>query len=244
MENIRILIVEDEPIIAADLADRLLDMGFDIAGQCETGEEALALVQHRPPDLILMDIQLAGPLDGIETARKIMEQRPTPVVFLSSNNDDATFARAKTTLPAAFLSKPFRGRDLKHAIELAIHRAAPPTPTAPAETEQTYLFEDRIFIKTKDRMVRLFLRDILWLEADDYYCKLILTGKEILITQTLKQIGETLAAVPELMRVHRSYIVNLAHVEEIGDLYLFIANRQIPINKASRDEILTRVKKI
>ncbi|MCC6461927.1 MAG: response regulator [Saprospiraceae bacterium] len=245
MENIRILIVEDEPIIAADLADRLTDMGFDIAGLCDTGEEALVLVQRRPPDLILMDIQLAGPLDGIETTKLIMEKHAIPVVFLSSNSDDATFARAKTTLPAAFLSKPFRGRDLKNAIELAIHRGAvAPGAPATAEADQAYLFEDRMFIKSKDRMVRLFFRDILWLEADDYYCKLVLNGKEILITQTLKHMGETLAAVPELMRVHRSYIVNLAHVEEIGDLYLYIANKQIPINKAARDEILTRVKKI
>lgn len=246
MDNIRILIVEDEPIIAADLADRLIEMGYDIAGQCSSGEEALELTPHARPDLILMDIQLDGALDGIETATRINHKQHIPVIFLTSNSDDATFARAKTTMPAAFLSKPFRGKDLKHAIELAIGQASkiPPLASPPPDTAQTYLFQDRIFIKTKDRLVRTFLHDILWLEADDYYCRLVTPEREILITQTLKQIGETLVEVPGLMRVHRSYIINLAHVEGIGDTSVYIGKKQIPINKTSRNDIIARLQKI
>lgn len=247
MDNIRILIVEDEPIIAADLADRLAEMGYDVAGQCSSGEEALELVPGVSPDLILMDIHLEGAMDGIETATRMNLKQNIPIIFLTSNSDDGTFTRAKTTMPAAFLSKPFRGKDLKHAIDLAISRASkkpPPAPSSPEPTEQTYLFQDRIFIKSKDRLIRLFLHDILWLEADDYYCRLVMPGKEILITQTLKQIGETLAEVPGLMRIHRSYIVNLAHVEEIGDISVRIGNKQIPINKTSRNDIIARLQRI
>lgn len=245
MDNIRILIVEDEPIIAADLADRLADMGFGVAGQCESGEAAIELVQQLAPDLVLMDIQLSGLMDGIEATQKILERQALPIIFLTSNSDEATFERAKATLPAAFLSKPFRGKDLRHAIDLAVSRAAAPAvaPTTP-EAEQTYLFKDRIFVKSKDRMVRLFFRDILWIEADDYYCKLATDQKEILITQTLKQMGETLGNVPELMRVHRSYIVNLVHIEAIGDLCVYIGKKQIPINKASKNDLIARLKKI
>lgn len=247
MDHIRILIVEDEPIIAADLADRLVEMGYDVAGQCSSGEEAVELAPRLSPDLILMDIQLDGAMDGIEAATRIAGKQNIPIIFLTSNSDDATFARAKAIMPAAFLSKPFRGKDLKHAIELAISRASktpPLAPSSPEPTEQTYLFQDRIFIKSKDRLIRLFLHDILWLEADDYYCRLVTPGKEILITQTLKQIGETLAEVPGLMRVHRSYIVNLAHVEEIGDMSVQIGKKQIPINKTSRNEIIARLQRI
>jgi len=246
MDNIRIFIVEDEPIIAADLADRLIDMGYDISGQCSSGEEALELAPRALPDLILMDIQLDGAMDGIETATQITRKQNIPIIFLTSNSDDATFARAKAIMPAAFLSKPYRGKDLKHAIELAIGQASknPPAASASPETGHTYLFQDRIFIKSKDRLVRLFLRDILWLEADDYYCRLVTPGKEILITQTLKQIGETLAELPGLMRVHRSYIVNLTHVEEIGDMSVHIGKKQIPINKTSRNDIIARLQRI
>ncbi len=247
MKITRILIVEDEPIIAADLEDRLQEMGYEVAQQCTSGEEALAFLEQETVDLILMDVQLEGQLNGIETAQKILEKQKTPLIYLTSNADDATFNKAKNTQPAAFLSKPFRGKDLLHAIELAISRAATPVPETEAPeagTDKAYLFNDRLFVKVKDRMVRVFFADILWLEADDYYCKIITTDKTLLISHTLKQIGETLSNVPLFMRVHRSYIVNLTHVEEIGELHVHIGKKQIPINKASKEDILTRLQKI
>ncbi|MCC6412125.1 MAG: response regulator [Saprospiraceae bacterium] len=246
MKKIRVLIVEDEPIIAADLEDRLTEMGFEIVGQSASGEQALLLFEKGNLDLVLMDIQLEGALDGIQTAQKMLAKQPLPIIYLTSNADDATFNRAKNTLPAAFLTKPFRGKDLQHAIELAISRGTPtqqPT-TSNDEKSDTYLFNDRLFIKVKDRMLRLFLNEILWLEADDYYCKLVTREKEFLITQTLKQMGESLSGIPEFLRVHRSYIVNLSHVEEIGDLFVLIHKKQIPLNKSSKEELTVRLKKI
>ncbi|MEI6410400.1 MAG: response regulator [Bacteroidota bacterium] len=243
MKKTRVLIVEDEPIIAADLEDRLGDMGYEVAHHCSAGEEALDFLAQSSVDLVLMDIQLEGAMDGIETARKILEKQLIPVIYLTSNADDATFAKAKNTQPAAFLTKPFRGKDLQHAIELAIIRAAPKRELE-SESGGAYLFKDRLFVKVKDRMIRIFLADILWLEADDYYCKLITSEKEFLITQPLKQMGEALSGAPEFMRVHRSYIVNLSHVEEIGDLFVSIHKKQIPLNKASKDDITTRLQQI
>lgn len=246
MNTIRILIVEDEPIIAADLADRLSDMGYEIAEQCSSGEEALHYLAQEKVDLILMDIQLDGALDGVETAGRIFEKQHLPLIYLTSNTDEATFSKAKNTQPAAFLTKPFRGKDLQHAIELAISRTNPVSPTAPGPEAQnpTVLFNDRLFIKVKDRMIRIFLRDILWFEADDYYCKLVTQEKEYLITQPLKQMGESLVSIPEFMRIHRSYIVNLFHVEEIGDVFVSIQKKQIPLNKASKEELTARLQKI
>ncbi|MBK8554923.1 MAG: response regulator [Lewinellaceae bacterium] len=247
MKKIRVLIVEDEPIIAADLADRLDSMGYEVAQQFSNGEEALDWLKQERPDLILMDIMLDGQLDGIQTAQQARAQYAIPIIYLSSNTEDATFQRAKSTLPAAFLTKPFRGKDLQHAIELAISRASQDQPSKDAEQDNkslTCLFDDRIFIKVKDRMLRIFFTDILWFEADDYYCKLITKEREYLVTQTLKQMGEALASVPQFMRVHRSYIVNLSNVEEIGEVSLHINKGQIPMNKASKDEIITRLQRI
>lgn len=242
MKNIRVLLVEDEPIIAADLEDRLLAMGYEVAQQCSSGEEAIRHIEQENIDIVLMDIQLEGALDGIQTAQKIAAKRTLPIIFLTSNNDDATFTRAKRVNPAAFLSKPYRGKDLRHAIELAISNAQ----LLPASTDQgdTYWFQDRLFLKVKDRMVRVFLSEILWFEANDYYCKLVTKEKEILITQTLKQMGEALSKIPGFMRVHRSFIVNVAQIEEIGDAFLSIQKRQIPINKSSKDELMSMLHKL
>lgn len=246
MSDIRILIVEDDPIIGADLEDRLLDMGYAVLGPVTSGEAALAFFPDNCPDLVVMDIQLEGNLDGIETTRLIREKHTLPVIFLTSNSDDATFSQAKLVLPQAFLSKPFRGKDLKHAIEIAISQSAREQALSPAEvvTENTILLPDRLFVKINDRLVRLFFRDILWVEADDYYCKIVTREREWLIGQTLKKFNESLATVPEMMRVHRSYLVNLTHIEEIGDVYLHINKHQIPVSRSARDELLAHLRKI
>ncbi|MCB0517492.1 MAG: response regulator [Lewinellaceae bacterium] len=247
MDKINILIVEDDPIIAADLQDRLEDMGYRILGPVAAGENALAFFNQDPlPDLVIMDVQLEGEWDGIETTRHIRMQHDLPIIFLTSNSDDKTFNEAKQVNPQAFLSKPFRGRDLKHAIELSISRSASKAeaPSGEAAADNAFLLKDRLFIKVKDRMVRVFFKDILWVEADDYYCKVVTREKEFLVTQTLKKFGEELEGIPTIIRVHRSYIVNLSHVEEIGDLYLHIGKQQIPFTRAVREEVLSRLQNI
>lgn len=239
----QILIIEDDPIIAADLEDRLLELGYQVIGPLDTGEAAVTYFNQNPaPDLVLMDIQLGGALDGIETVRQIQQKHTPAVIFLTSNSDDATFTRAKSVQPHAFLSKPFRGRDLKHAIELAVGQAS--KDNAPGAGENAWLLHDRLFIKVNDRMVRLFIHDILWVEADDYYCKIVTKEREYLVGQTLKKLNEALANMQGLMRVHRSYVVNINQVEEIGDLFVILNQKKIPVSKSAKEELLARVYKI
>jgi len=192
------------------------------------------------------DIQLEGEWDGIETARHIRKKQSLPIVFLTSNSDDATFSRTKEVNPQAFLSKPFRGRDLKHAIELAIRQVAKNAGTEEVlqPENNAFLLKDRLFIKVKDRMQRLFFKDILWIEADDYYCKIITREKEFLVTRTLKKFSEELTGIPVFMRVHRSYIVNLVHIEAFGELYLHIGKYKISFSKSIREELLARLKNV
>ena len=244
MKTINIIIVEDDPIIAADLSDRLSEMGFGVLGPLAAGEDALPFFDQKPsPDLALLDIQLEGEWDGIETARHICEKKDLPIVFLTSNSDEATFGRAKQVNPQAFLSKPFRGRDLKHAIELALGHFMKNASAAKAP-DDAYLLNDRLFIKVKHHMQRLFFKDILWIEADDYYCKIIVREKELLVTKTLKKFSEDISGRPEFMRVHRSYIVNLSHIEEIGELYLHIGKNKIPVSKSIRGELMERLRNV
>lgn len=251
MEAPNILIVEDDPIIAADLQDRLEEMGYSILGPESIGEKAILYFEKAtPPDLIIMDVQLDGEWDGIETAQRILEHHEVPVIFLTSNSDAITFNHAKKVKPQAFLSKPFRGRDLKHAIEIAITQASekkqlpPETSAVKLSEENTFVLKDRLFIRVKDRMIRVYFKDILWVEADDYYCKLITSDKEYLISQTLKKFCEEFDGKPEFMRVHRSYFVNLTQVEEIGELALHIGKMRIPFSRSYKEELIGRLQKI
>ena len=243
MEKVHILVVEDDPIIAADLKDRLEELDYAVMGPVASGEAALEEVKGSPqPDLVLMDIQLEGAWDGIETAAQIRKHKKVPLIFLTSNSDSRTFSRAKAVDPQAFLSKPFRSRDLIHAIELAIRQSA--VQNTPSEDpDNAFVLEDRLFIKAKDRMLRVFFRDILWVEADDYYCKVKTAQREFLVTKTLKKFGEELLQRPEFVRAHRSYLVNLLHIEEIGELHLYIDGHKIPTAKEAREELLSRLRR-
>ncbi|WP_084267170.1 ATP-binding response regulator [Azohydromonas lata] len=118
-----ILIVEDEAVIALDLQLQLEDMGYRVLGPAESGPQALALAAQERPDLVLMDIRIQGPIDGIETAARLGRVSGLPVVFLTSHSDDETVAQAARTSPCGFLTKPFEGRALRAAIEMALSRA-------------------------------------------------------------------------------------------------------------------------
>ncbi len=125
----RILIVEDEAVVALDLRTTLEEMGYAVAAVIDTGEAAIAEIAIHRPDLVLMDIQLAGPMDGIETAAKIHRQFDIPLVYLTANSDDATFQDAKSSAPSAFINKPYRKAGLGQTLDLALdqHRRAQAT---------------------------------------------------------------------------------------------------------------------
>lgn len=121
-ERARIWVVEDERIIARDLARTLTELGYQVAGISGSGEDALQQVLADPPELVLMDVRLAGELDGIETAKAIKREHDVPIIFLTAHSDDETFNRASAAAPLAYLVKPFNGVDLKCSIELALRR--------------------------------------------------------------------------------------------------------------------------
>ncbi len=118
----KILIVEDESIVAMSLRRHLERLGFIVTDIADNCEDALQMAADTPPDLIMMDIIIQGDRDGIETARALRAVQDVPIVFLTAHSDDSTLNRAKQTLPYGYLVKPFEERELKTTIELAIYR--------------------------------------------------------------------------------------------------------------------------
>jgi len=117
-----ILIVEDEAIVATDLANRLRELGYDITGTTGRGEDAVTLARERQPGLVLMDIRLAGEMDGIEAAERIQAEGGSPVIYLTAHSDRATLQRAKLTTPFGYILKPFDDRELHSHIEMALYK--------------------------------------------------------------------------------------------------------------------------
>ena len=122
MNHYRILIVEDEAIVAMDIEDRLAAMGYEPIGRASSGEHALALTEEHRPNLVLMDIRLQGAMDGITAASEIRQRFHVPVIILTAYSEDATLARAKLAEPYGYLLKPFDDRELKSAIEIALYK--------------------------------------------------------------------------------------------------------------------------
>src|SRR5215210_577043 len=122
MANARILIVEDEAIVAADLRAKLNRLGYTVVGTASRGELAIELAGSERPNLVLMDILLAGEMDGIEAADRIRQECHIPIVFLTAHSDSETLSRAKVTAPFGYLLKPFNERELETHIEMALYR--------------------------------------------------------------------------------------------------------------------------
>jgi signal transduction histidine kinase len=119
---IKIIIVEDEQLVAEDLRETLESLGYTVASLAATGEEAIALVAAEAPDLVLMDIRLAGEMDGIEASEQIQSRFHIPVVYLTANADQATLERVKATHPFGYILKPFDEKILATTIEIALSR--------------------------------------------------------------------------------------------------------------------------
>ena len=122
MNRHRLLIVEDEVIVALDIEDRLAALGYQLVGHALTGEGALELTRELRPDLVLMDIRLQGDMDGIAAAAEIRRRFHVPVIFLTAYSEDETLERAKLSEPYGYILKPFDDRELKSAVEIALYK--------------------------------------------------------------------------------------------------------------------------
>jgi PAS domain S-box-containing protein len=123
MAHESILIVEDEAVVALDMKLQLQELGYAVVGVASSGEQALALVAAKSPQLILMDVRLQGPMDGIEAAAAIRREHDIPVIYLTSHSDASTVQRAADTGPYGYLTKPYQLKELRAGIEVALSKA-------------------------------------------------------------------------------------------------------------------------
>ena len=122
MQNCKILVVEDEKLIGMDIKHRLEKIGYTVLELVRSGEEALIEIRKQKPSIILMDIMLAGKLDGIETSVIIKKEYDIPIIFTTSLSDEDTIERAKISEPFGYIVKPASDRDLHICIEIALYR--------------------------------------------------------------------------------------------------------------------------
>jgi DNA-binding LytR/AlgR family response regulator len=246
MSNIKILIVEDDMIIGAKISMKLVSLGYEVTGVIPRGEEAIVHVENYQPDIVLLDINLKGPLDGVETAKKILAKTDVPVIYVTANTDEATFNRAKATKPYAFISKPIKNLDLQRAIELTIERLnekkldISDEETSASELIINNTLPDRIFVKFKEKMIKIFTKDILYLSADRSYCRVFTKTDQYVLSVPLKSV-ESKLSTDLFVRVHRSYLVNITQIDEFEDNHVFVSGTAIPISPNLKDDLFKRL---
>nr|WP_315149004.1 LytTR family transcriptional regulator DNA-binding domain-containing protein [uncultured Flavobacterium sp.] len=241
-----ILIVEDEMIIAASLSLQLTRLGYEVSGIVSRAEEVLLHISKQIPDIILMDINLKGELDGIEVVHLVQKEFKIPIIYLTANSNEAHFNRAKETNPYAFVSKPFKKLDLQRAIELTLVRIQEERnneKSVDLAVEEPFILSDCIFVRNHDKMVKVCISNILYIEAERNYCKIHCKEKEHLLVMTLKDIEEKLVS-NTLLRIHRSFIVNLTHIDEIATNHVVIAKKAIPLSADLKKKLLLHIQKV
>ena len=241
---IKILVVEDEMIIAAKISMHLTNLGYEVTGILPRGEEALLAVEENKPDIVIMDIRLKGDINGIDTAIRMQKNSDIAVIFLTANADEGTFNKAKAARPYAFISKPYKQIDLQRAIELTISRLVADENKLPesdtGESGQPFILSDRIFVRQREKMIKIFVADILYIEADRNYCRIFTKTHEYLLCVTLKAIEEKLDS-RIFLRVHRSYIVNLSQIDAVAEDHVIINQKAMPVSEGLKEKLLQRI---
>jgi len=238
--TMKILIVEDELIIAEDVRGMLSRMGYEVVGNAMDYNEAIALLENTTPDLVLLDVNLNGKKDGIDLAQTINEAYKIPFIYTTSYSDTPTLQRAKNTNPANYLVKPFKQEQLFTAIEMALYRLSeiPKKETAP--TEKAMIIKDALFIRDKFRYTKLNIHDILWIKSDGNYLEIKTTNSEELIRATLSNFIERLNS-NVFFKTHKSYIVNLDYLTKLEPTFVTIVDVRIPISKVYYDVLIRKL---
>ncbi|MGN7824008.1 response regulator transcription factor [Chitinophaga varians] len=218
MKGAKILIIEDDRQDACLLEGMLLDHGYEVGGIANSLQEALRLFHAIQPDLVIIDIFLQGRKDGITFATQISDDDDTrkPFIFLTSAADRNTFEAARLTAPFSYLLKPFNELELQYAIELAVEKfAGAPAGMFAMEEKSTVMLQDIFFIKRGNMLAKISLDDILYIEVEGKYSKIVCSREKYLVQQPLKLILGRLPAI-RFVRVHRNYIVNIREVAKVN----------------------------
>lgn len=234
----KILIVEDEDWIAEDLKQTLSDNGYEVIAVVDSYERALLQLRREQPDLVLLDIRLNGVGTGVDIAREINDRWKIPFVFISSNIDPKTMQEVLEESPHTILTKPCKPQDLLAAVQLALTKGE-----IEVSSNKESTIADDFFVKSEHAYQKIEITRLLYIKGEGSYTKLQMEGERLVLRAALKDF-EFLENHPKLLRVHRSYIVNIDKIDKIHSKHLDINGFEVPITKEGRDDILNRISKV
>jgi two-component system response regulator LytT len=237
MDKIKVLVVEDEVLIADDICKALHELDYIPIDPAITYTEAIATIEREKPDIAILDIHLSGSKTGIDLAKKIRQSYNFPFIFLTANSDPYTLNKAKEVMPNAYLIKPFSKKELYTSIEIALHNFSSQEQIL-KNTNLTAV--DSLFVKDKSNFRKIYFKDILYLKSAHVYIEIVLKNNQNIVTRaSLNDVIHKLNN--NFLRVHRGFIINKQHLKEIGNTILVIENTEIPIGKKYKENVLKSI---
>ncbi len=232
-----IIIVEKDIPLAAQLSLSLTQLGYKITGIFSRARDALNFIEQEGPDLILLDDSLKGQLNGMETSGIENTEKDAAVIYF--NKEQNSLGIQQLLAGEKSISKT----GLKKEIKESFRRLRKKYRLKKYSKRENSFLNDRIFVRHKDKMVKISLDDIQYIEADRNYCRVFTKLRQYLLVTTLKEVSAKLQN-NNFLRIHRSYIVNLCHIEEIGGNHIGISGRRIPLSKTMRMELFKHLQVI
>ncbi|MFK8055276.1 MAG: LytR/AlgR family response regulator transcription factor [Saprospiraceae bacterium] len=229
----RILIVEDEILIADTLQRYLEEGGHNVVGTATSSNDCIALIeQNAKPDIVLLDFRIEGERDGIDLAHWIRENHPEIArIFVTSQYDEHYFERVKGSFPAGYLTKPIQRTTLLATIGVTLNNLNR-TP----KTE-----EAKLFLKDGNENHVLLLDDLLFLHADHVYVEYHKKDKSIVTTRETFQAALDRLPSNDFIQIHRSYIINLKHLKSWTSTTVLVNDTSLPISRGRRNDLKLRL---
>lgn len=226
----RILLVEDDLDLGENIKEILIASDYDVVKVVTNGSDCLKYLEENSADLILMDILIEGNIDGIDLTYKIKQELNIPIVFITAYSDKTFLDRISKILYDGYLLKPFGIQRLLSTVYLAITNFSKPT-NASLEYKKSLSIRDKGFI------VPVPINEIAFLKADGLYTKICTKSKSYLIRDILKDVKGKLPE-DKFIRVHKSYTVNLEHIESFNSKEIMVNNEIIPIRRGFYKELI------
>lgn len=241
MEATKILIVEDDYSAATYLKDLLVDIGYIVSNILQSGEDAVNFIKESSVDIILMDVELEGKLDGIETAKEISKISNPYIIYITALTDKKTFSRAKATFPENFLSKPFNKHQLLDILDQILgSKKETIIPTS--------FHQDFFFAKAKGVYKKYSIESIKYLQASGSSTDIFFNDKTISKITLSKNLKKTLSNLKTniILRINRSYAINMNEIESIDNWHvkLFNIKETITVQENFRNDFNKLIKKL
>lgn len=213
----RILVVEDEILIADFIRDMLVEENFMNVMIANDKDEAMEMITSFKPQIIILDININGEDSGIELCKNFITDQK--VIYLTAQNDRTTILKALNTVPEAYLTKPVKKADLISAVELIRIKYS----------------TSSITIKHKTDLIKINMDEILYIKSDKNYLDIFTTSRKYTIRQSMDELLMQLNG--DFFKIHRSFIINKTKVEKVNRSAVFIDNTEIPISRSMKFEL-------